>query len=66
MAAVAATPEYVSSSGVLSANIVLPILAIIAVVLRLIARRTKKQYLLSDDYTIIFALVKLSLPMVLT
>ena len=41
-------------------SIVLPVLAIIAVILRVVARRKKSLELKKDDYTIITALVAMS------
>lgn len=46
------------SKKVLAANIVLPILATIAVVLRFAARKTTRSSLKADDYVILLALVK--------
>ena len=45
------------SRSILGVNIALPILATVAVGLRVLARRRKQLPLKSDDYTIIIALV---------
>ena len=47
------------SQSTIAANVILAAFASIAVVLRVVARRTKKLPLRADDYTIILALVSL-------
>ena len=47
------------SQSVLAANVVLPILATIAVVLRFVARKSTKSPLKADDYVILIALASL-------
>lgn len=47
------------SQSVLAANVILPTLATIAVVLRFVARRSTKSSLRADDYAILVALASL-------